>query len=96
VSLIVQDNAQEGNVDVEPATVLNEAQLLEFIHEQINPGASCPDHFSKRLLRSFGKYFLSLVLLAIASEQKKSTRKAFLAGVKELVYKVLLDSNVSR
>ena len=41
----MQDNTQEGSVDMEPAIVLNEAQLLEFIHEKIDPGARCSDHF---------------------------------------------------
>ena len=42
--LLVQDNIQEGSVDMEPAIVSNEAQFLEFIHEKIDPGARCPDH----------------------------------------------------
>jgi hypothetical protein len=36
-----------------------------------------------------------VVFLAKAREKQKSTRQPFLAGVKELVYQVLLDSNVS-
>jgi hypothetical protein len=31
----VQDNIQEGRVDVQPAIVLNEAQFFEFIHEKL-------------------------------------------------------------
>ena len=34
-SLFVQDKAQEGGVDVEAAIVSNEAQFLEFVHEEI-------------------------------------------------------------
>ena len=33
--LLMQDNTQQGRVDVNPAIVLNEAQFLEFIHEKI-------------------------------------------------------------
>ena len=68
--LLVQDNTQEGSVDMKPAIVLNEAQFLEFVHEEIDPAARCPDHFRQRLLRYFGKHFLRLVLLAIPSEQQ--------------------------
>jgi hypothetical protein len=34
--LVVQDNAQQGVVYVEPAIVIDEPQLLEFIHEKID------------------------------------------------------------
>jgi hypothetical protein len=92
--LLVQDNTQQGRVDVDPAIVLNEAQFLEFIHEEINPRPRCPNHFRQRLLRYFGKHFLGLVLLAIASEQQKSAGQPFLAGIKELIDQILLDSDV--
>ena len=35
-SSVVQDNAQQGVVHVEPALVIDESQLLEFIHEKID------------------------------------------------------------
>ena len=38
----MQDNTQEGSVDMQPAIVLNEAQFLEFIHEEINPDRVVP------------------------------------------------------
>jgi hypothetical protein len=60
----VENNAQEGSVDVETAIVLNEAQFLEFIHEEIDTGARGPDHFRQRLLRYFGNHFVRMVLLA--------------------------------
>jgi hypothetical protein len=40
----VQDNTQEGSVDVDPAIVMNEAQFPEFVHEEIDPGARCANH----------------------------------------------------
>ena len=36
VSSLVQDNTQERSVDMETAIVPNEAQFLEFIHEEID------------------------------------------------------------
>ena len=35
--LVVQDNAQERTVDVEPTVRVNEALFLEFIKEHIDP-----------------------------------------------------------
>jgi hypothetical protein len=36
-SLLVQDNTQEGIVDVNLAVVLDEPQFPEFVHEKIDP-----------------------------------------------------------
>jgi hypothetical protein len=45
-SLIVENNAQERFIDVDvPVGVLDEAQIPEFVHEGINPGARCSNHF---------------------------------------------------
>jgi hypothetical protein len=35
-SLLVQDNAQEGRGNVDLAVILDESQLLKFVHEQID------------------------------------------------------------
>ena len=67
--LLMQDNTQEGSVDMQPAIILNEAQFLEFIHEKIDSGARWPNHLRQHLLRYFGNHFVRLVLLAILSEQ---------------------------
>jgi hypothetical protein len=42
--LFVQDNTQEGTVDLKYAIVMNEPQFLEFIHEKIDPGTRCADY----------------------------------------------------
>jgi hypothetical protein len=43
--LIVQDNAQERFIDVEAAVCVNEAQSLEFVHEQVDSRPRRADHF---------------------------------------------------
>src|ERR1700722_5897998 len=72
-SLLVQDNSQEGRIDVNTAVVGNEAQSPEFVHEEINSGPGRPNDFRQSLLRYLGHHFLRLVLITIASEQQKST-----------------------
>src|ERR1700674_4009518 len=94
--LLVQDNTQEGSVDMEPAIVSNEAQFLEFIHEKIDPAARCPDHPRQHLLRYFGKHLFRVGLLAVPSEQQKSPSQSLLGGVKKLVDQILLDADVPR
>jgi hypothetical protein len=68
----VQDNTQQGRVDVNVAIILNQAQTLEFVHEKVDPGARGPNHFRQRLLRYFGKHLFRLVLLALLSARQKS------------------------
>jgi hypothetical protein len=83
----VQDNTQEGFVDADlAASVLDEAQVPEFVHEKVDSGARCSDHFRQSFLRCSGNHSFGLVLLAIASEQKKRAGQTFLAGVEEMVY----------
>ena len=63
VSLLVQDNSQEGFVDADLAVVLDEASLPKFVHEKINSGPGCANHLRQHLLRYFGKHLLRLVLV---------------------------------
>jgi hypothetical protein len=47
---VAQHDAQEGAVDLEPAVVLDEAELPELVHEEVHPGPRRPDHLGQRLL----------------------------------------------
>src|SRR6267143_3350426 len=93
--LLVKDNTEEGAVDLKSAiVVLNETEFPEFVHEKVNSGARCANHFRQHLLGNFGKHLFWLGFLAKPSEQQKSAGQPFLAGVKKLIYQVLLDSDV--
>jgi hypothetical protein len=49
--LVVQDNTDEGRVDVETfIAVFNEAEFPEFVHEKIHPRPRGPNHFREQLL----------------------------------------------
>ena len=41
---VVQHDAQQRRIDLNSAVVLDETKLLEFVHEQIDPGARCANH----------------------------------------------------
>ena len=43
--LLVQHNAQECTVDVEPAFVVNESEFLEFAHKKIHSRPCRANHF---------------------------------------------------
>ena len=74
--------------------VLNEAEFPEFVHEKVDPGARCANHFRQHLLGNFGKHLFWLGFPAIPGEQQKSAGQPFLAGVKKLIDQILLDSDV--
>src|SRR5689334_12758425 len=78
------------------AIVTNEAQFPELGHEKIDALPRRANHFRQHLLRYLGKHLLRLGFLAVASKQQKSPSQPFLAGVKELVDQILLDSDVPR
>src|SRR5580700_527464 len=94
-NLFVQDDTEEGIVHLNLAVVLDEAQFPEFVHEEIDSGPCCSNHFREHLLRHSGKSFVRMARRAIAREQQQSARQTFLAGVEKLVYQVRLHSNVS-
>jgi hypothetical protein len=79
---------------VQAAVVSNEAQFLEFIHEEVYPGARCANHFRQSLLRYFGDYFLRLIFRTVASQQKKSAGQPLFARIEKLIDQIRLDSDV--
>jgi hypothetical protein len=48
--LIVEDNIQERTVDVKLAVILDETQLLEFVHEEVYSRTRRANHFRQDLL----------------------------------------------
>ena len=80
-ALVMQHDAQERSIDLNPAVIPDEAQLLEFVHEQIDPRARCANHLRQRFLRYFGEDSMRLFLLAVSGQQQKSAREPLLGRV---------------
>ena len=45
----MEDDREEGTVDVHSAVVVNEAQFAELIHEETDAGPRSADHLGQRL-----------------------------------------------
>jgi hypothetical protein len=71
----MQDDTEEGIVDLNLAVVLDEAQFPEFVHERIDSGARCANHLRQRLLRYFGKRFVRMARCAKASSSRVRARR---------------------
>jgi len=48
---VVQDNGEEGIIDMDLAVISDVAEFSEFVHEQIDPRAGGTNHLSQHLLR---------------------------------------------
>src|SRR6266481_2141208 len=79
---------------MQSAIVTDEAEFPELGHEEIDALPRSTNHFREHLLRYFGKHFLRLGFLAVASQQQKSASQTFLAGVKELIDQIFIDANI--
>ena len=71
-ALFVQNNTQQGFVDLKTAVVLDVSHLFEFIHEEINPGTRRPYRVCQRFLRYLTENPLGLVVHSIPGKQQKS------------------------
>jgi hypothetical protein len=50
----VEHDTQQRRIDVKTAIVANEAQFPEFVHQEVDPGASGPNHQDRP--RIFGRF----------------------------------------
>ena len=82
-------------MNLKAAIIVNELQFPEFVHEKVDSGARCANHFRQHLLGNFGKHLFWLGFLAIPSEQQKSAGEPFLARIEKLIDQILFDSDVS-
>jgi len=60
-NLLVQDNVKKRAIHLQPVVVVDEAQLSEFVHEEIYSSTSCADHFRQSFLthlRTPGSFLL--------------------------------------
>jgi hypothetical protein len=93
----VEDNGKERVVDVDlAAVVVDEAELAEFVHEEIYAGPRGAYHLGEGLLRNFGQRFLRIAGGTVTREEQQSAREAFLAGIEELVDQIFFDADVAR
>src|ERR1041384_8636312 len=79
--LVAKDDAEEGAVDLERrlAVVVDEAELLELVEEEIHPRPRGADHLGQRFLRYAGHDPERPVLLAVPGDEEERAREALLA-----------------
>src|SRR5580704_2993139 len=80
----------------ELASIVNEAQLAEPIHEEADSRAGSADDLCQCLLADLRNHWLRFALFPEVGQQKQHPRQSLFAGIEELVDQIFLDPNVAR
>ena len=72
----MENNTEEGSVDLQTTIVVNDPNFLNLFMKRLTRARSA-DHVRQHLLGDLWNHPFGLILLAVASEQKKSTSKPF-------------------
>jgi hypothetical protein len=64
----VEDDIEEGAVNLQAAVVFNEAELPKLVHEETDPGPRRPDHLGQGFLTDPGHDELMLSIFAEAGQ----------------------------
>ena len=96
--LFVQDDAEEAAMDLQSAAgafVIDKTQLLELVHEMTDPRPGGAHHLRQVFLIDSGKDTLGSTFFAKMRQQQENPRQTLLAGVEELVDKILFVSQAA-
>ena len=66
----MEDDTEEGTVDVQPAVVVEEPQFAELIHEETDAGPRGADHLSQRFLTHLRNDRLRLAFFPKVGQQQ--------------------------
>src|ERR1039457_6803399 len=89
--LVVQNNVQEGFVNLDATVVFDKAELAKAVHEEADPRPGCPDHFRQSLLRDLGDKLFRFAGLSKLRHQQENSGQTLFAGVEELIDKIGLS-----
>ena len=83
------------NLQPGPGAIVDEAQLLELVHEEADPRPGGAHHLSQRFLTNLRNYSLGYAFLTKMSKQEQNPSQSLFAGIEKLVDQVILIPNVS-
>ena len=70
----MQDDVEEGTVNMQAVVVMNEAELPEFIHKETDSRPRCADHFGERFLADLRHDRLGLGVFPKVGQQQQHSR----------------------
>jgi hypothetical protein len=92
----LQDDIEEGTVNVQTADVVYEAELPELVQVETDFGSRDSDHIGQRPLADLWSQKLRFVaFFPEAGRQKEHAGQPLLARIKELIHQVLFNAKVA-
>jgi hypothetical protein len=82
LGLVVQDDVQQGIVDLDFSVVFDKTQFAEFIHEKAHARSGRADHLRQRFLTKRSHDRLWPAFLAKICKEKEKPGKTFFARIK--------------
>jgi hypothetical protein len=73
IESLLQHDAQERSIDLNPAVVLDKTQFSEFVHEEIHARTRCSDHLRQGLLGNFRQKVLRRLWFSITGKKQERT-----------------------
>src|ERR1700686_3044919 len=96
VRIVMQNDIQQGAVNLQVPVVVDEAQLAEFIHEEAHARSCRADHFCEHFLADLGNNRLRLTLLAKVRQDKKHPSQTLFARIEQLINQIRLNPDIAR
>ena len=93
-TLVAQHDAQQRAIDFQIAVVIDEPEVSELVHEEVDPRTRRPDHFCKRLLRDLRYPLFRSLLIAIPRQQQERPRQPLFTGVEKMIDEIGFDAEV--
>jgi hypothetical protein len=92
----MKHDAQERRLDLDPAVVVDKAQLPELVHEEVDAPACSPHDFGERFLRqSRHNPLRRAVLRSVPRQEQKRTGEPPFNRVEEMVDEIFFDADIS-
>jgi hypothetical protein len=93
--LLMQNQIQQGAMDLNVAVIFNKAQLPKLVHEEAHARPRGADHLRQRLLADFRQNGFGLAFLPEICKKQEGSRQPLLAGVEQLIDQILLNATVA-
>src|SRR3989442_3194943 len=93
---IAEDDVEQRAVDLQPAVILDEAQLPELVHEEADARAGRADHLRQRFLADLRHDGFRPPFLADIASNLAMPPQALFPRVEDLIQEAFLHPNVRR
>src|SRR6266705_6438157 len=84
-TLLMQHDGEQRTVNFQPTVIVNEAELSEAIHKEVNSSSGRTDHFRQGYLAYLRNHVLRSLCLSKAGQQQKDPGQPLPSRIAKLV-----------